>query len=85
MQIIKELMFKNFGLRRFVFTQKRLNWIFGVYGILLYICWTILALKYNLNTTTAIVWGIFSYVASIILILFAYDKLYALINKSKLR
>jgi hypothetical protein len=84
MQIIKELMFKKFGLRRFVFTQKRLNWIFGVYGILLYICWTILALKYNLNTTTAIVWGIFSYVASIILILFVYEKLYALINKEKL-
>ena len=30
-------------------------------------------------------WGIISYVASSILILFAYDKLYALINKSKLR
>ena len=85
MQIIKELMFKKFGLRRFVFTQKRLNWIFGVYGILLYICWTILALKYNLNTTTAIVWGIISYVASSILILFAYDKLYVLINKSILK
>ena len=82
MQIIKELMFKKFGLRRLVFTQKMLNWIFGIYGILL---WTILTLKYNLNTTTVIVWGIFSYVASIVLILFAYEKLYTLINKSKLK
>lgn len=40
-QIIKQLMFKKFGLRRFVFTQKRLNWILGVYGMVLYICWTI--------------------------------------------
>ena len=43
-QIIKQLMFKKFRLRRFVFTQKRLNWILGVYGMVLYICWTILAL-----------------------------------------
>lgn len=85
MQIIKELMFKKFGLRRFVFTQKMLNWILGVFGILLYVCWTILDLKYNLNANTAIVWGIFSYVASIILILLTYDKLYALMNKRILK
>ena len=85
MQIIKELMFKKFGLRRFVFTQKRLNWILGVYGILLYVFWTILTLKYNLNTTTAIVLCIFSYVVSTILILFVFDKLYALTNKSILK
>ena len=78
-------MFNKFGLRRFVFTQKGLNWILGVYGIVLYISWIILALKYNISTSTAIVWGILSYVASIILILFAYDKLYLLINKRKLR
>lgn len=84
-QIIKQLMFKKFRLRRFVFTQKRLNWILGVYGIVLYISWTILILKYNLNTTTAIVWGIFSYVVSIILILFAYNKLYVLMNRSVLK
>lgn len=84
-QIIKQLMFEKFGLRRFVFTQKRLNWILGVYGIALYICWTILALKYNISASTAIVWGILSYVVSTILVLFAYDRLYELKNRSKLR
>lgn len=84
-QIIKQLMFKKFGLQRFVFTQKRFNWIFGVYGMVLYICWTILAIKYNINASTATVWGILSYVASTILILFAYDRLYELKNRSKLR
>lgn len=46
-------------------------------------------LMYKLSTTAAIVWGIFSYVASYVassvLLLFVYDKLYVLINKSKLR
>lgn len=84
-QIIKDLMLDKFGLRRFIFTQKRLNRIFGVYGVILFVCWHVLALKFDFSTTTAFIWGISSFVTSAILILFVYDKFYVLINKSKLR
>lgn len=76
--IIKQLMSEKFGLRRFVFTQKRLTLILCIYGVLFLAGWSILAIKCNLDDRTAIVLGVFSYVASAILLLFTYDKFYML-------
>lgn len=84
-QIVKKLMREKFGLRRLVFTQRKLNLMVGIYAVILFVCWSLLALKFRLDVTTVMFWGIISLVIPMIFLSFVYDKLYALINKSKLR
>lgn len=84
-QIIKKLMHEKFGLRKFIFTQKRLKLILSIYGAIFLIGWSILSLKFHFGYTKAIIWGVLLYVVSAILMFFVYDKFYVILNYNKLK
>lgn len=85
MLILKKMMYEKLGLRRFIFTQKRLNMAVWFYIAIMVVCWWSLALKFDLSANSAIMWGILSGTISFIFMLYAYDRLYWLLNKGKLK
>lgn len=85
MRILKKMMYEKLGLRRFIFTQKRLNMAVWFYIAIMVVCWWSLALKFDLSANSAIMWGILSGTISFIFMLYAYDRLYWLLNKGKLK
>ena len=85
MRILKKIMYEKLGLRRFIFTQKRLKMAIWFYIAIMVVCWWSLALKFDLSANSATMWGLLSGTISFILILYAYDTLYWLLNKGKLK
>lgn len=85
MRILKKMMYEKLGLRRFIFTQKRLIIAVWLHIAIMVVCWWLLALKFDLSVNSAIIWGVLSCAISLVLMQYAYDKLYRLINNSKLK
>lgn len=85
MRILKKMMYEKLGLRRFIFTQKRIIIAVWLHIAIMVVCWWLLALKFDLSVKSAIIWGVLSCAISLVLMQYAYDKLYRLINNSKLK
>ena len=81
--IIKDTMFKKFGLGRTAFAQNRLNTILWIYSIIYIIGLIAVISLFNIGYIETIAWSIWIYAILFILILNAYDKLCTSSNRRK--